>query len=220
MLALLATLPAFYALVAPPGLRHAQILLAGRTHVHMWMPRDVFLPGKTVEAPVAEMHPSRVAEYMTDADELVLLSPEMQISDAACRLCAAGISGAPVVGPCTITGERRLLGVLSQKDLLHSAAGRGRMRFLTSGPRSQRHIVNTQRLRGILQGDVASVMSVRPTIIGPEATIKEAAALLLERRINRLPVVNEAGGLVGLISTADLIGTVTDADGIGCSIFD
>ena len=98
---------------------------------------DLFSPGATVEGPDDQDY-ARVHEYMTPASQVVSLSPKMRLDDAACRLCEAGVSGAPVVGPCGITGERRLLGVLSQKDLLYSAVGRGRMRFLTSGPRSQR----------------------------------------------------------------------------------
>ena len=49
--------------------------------------------------------------------------------------------------------------------------------------------------------------------------MQEAAKLLLERNINRLPVVNAGGGLVGLISTSDIMATVTKSDA-GCTVFD
>jgi CBS domain-containing protein len=160
-----------------------------------------------------------VREYMTPASKLVLLTPDMSLNDAACKLCASGISGAPVIGESIVTGEPRLVGIISQKDLLHNAAGRGYMRFLTSGPRSERHIVNTQRLRKIMQGDVGSIMSARPMTIPPDATVKEAARLMLERNINRLPVVSKEGGLVGVLSTSDIMKTVTGS-AIGCEIFD
>ena len=178
---------------------------------------DLFSPGATVEGPDDQDY-ARVHEYMTPASQVVSLSPKMRLDDAACRLCEAGVSGAPVVGPCGITGERRLLGVLSQKDLLYSAAGRGRMRFLTSGPRSQRHVINTQRMRKILEGDVGSVMSAQVATIGPDDTVREAAKLLLDRGISRVPVVDREGGLVGLLSASDIMRTVTKAE-IGCSVF-
>ena len=41
--------------------------------------------------------------------------------------------------------------------------------------------------------------------IGPGATLIEAATLMTERKVKRLPVVDQTGALVGIISRADLI---------------
>jgi len=155
----------------------------------------------------------RVIDYMTPVAKLVTLAPDMSLSEAACKLCDKKISGAPVVAD-----NKRLLGVLSQKDLLYQAAGRGHVRFVTEGPRSQRVTTNERRLRNILDSSVGDLMSVRPVMISATATMHDAANLLLDRKISRLPVVDE-GRLVGLLSLTDVIATVTSRDG-GCAIFD
>jgi CBS domain-containing protein len=190
----------------------------------IWQPwrllGNAFSPGLSVPVEVPGTAAQRVAQFMTPASECLLLPPEMPLDEAACKLAQAGISGAPVVGPSMATGESRLLGVLSQKDLLHSAAGRCRVRFTTTGPRSERHIVNSQRLRNILRnGNVASVMSTRLTTVKPDDSVRDAARVLLERNINRLLVVDDKGGLVGLLSTTDIMETITSSE-LGCRIFD
>jgi len=48
------------------------------------------------------------------------------------------------------------------------------------------------------------LMTTKPVTISPDANIREAARLLVTRRIRRLPVV-ESGKLVGLLSVADII---------------
>ncbi|MCX6691053.1 MAG: CBS domain-containing protein [Methanoregula sp.] len=48
------------------------------------------------------------------------------------------------------------------------------------------------------------LMTTKPVTISPDADIREAARLLVTRRIRRLPVV-ESGKLVGLLSVADII---------------
>src|SRR5690349_19918574 len=52
---------------------------------------------------------------------------------------------------------------------------------------------------------VEAVMS-RPMItVRPEASVKHAARLLVDRGISALPVVDAAGRLVGIVSEADLL---------------
>jgi CBS domain-containing protein len=52
---------------------------------------------------------------------------------------------------------------------------------------------------------VADVMSHDPIFVGPKTPIKEAIKILAERHISGLPVVDEAGKLVGVISETDLL---------------
>lgn len=48
------------------------------------------------------------------------------------------------------------------------------------------------------------IMISEVVTIGPDATLAEAAKLMLDRRIHRLPVV-EAGCLIGIVSTFDFM---------------
>lgn len=52
---------------------------------------------------------------------------------------------------------------------------------------------------------VADVMSHDPLMVKPETPIKDAIKLLAERQISGLPVVDQAGKLVGVISETDLL---------------
>ncbi len=52
---------------------------------------------------------------------------------------------------------------------------------------------------------VADVMSHDPIVVQPETPIKDAIKMLAERRISGLPVVDQTGKLVGVISETDLL---------------
>ncbi|CAB1061429.1 CBS domain protein sometimes clustered with YjeE [Olavius sp. associated proteobacterium Delta 1] len=49
------------------------------------------------------------------------------------------------------------------------------------------------------------IMTREIITVSPETEIVQAARLLLEKRINGAPVVNQAGGLVGILCQSDLI---------------
>ena len=49
------------------------------------------------------------------------------------------------------------------------------------------------------------IMTERVITVGPETTVREIATLLLERRISAVPVVEESGEIVGIVSEGDLI---------------
>ena len=49
------------------------------------------------------------------------------------------------------------------------------------------------------------LMSPRVVTISCKATVSEAAKLMLDRRISGLPVVNEEGRLVGMVTEGDLL---------------
>jgi CBS domain-containing protein len=52
---------------------------------------------------------------------------------------------------------------------------------------------------------VADVMTPDPILVNPQTSIKEAIKILAEQRISGLPVVDDSGKLVGIISETDLL---------------
>lgn len=52
---------------------------------------------------------------------------------------------------------------------------------------------------------VRELMTTPAVTVAPETTVREAAALLSERGITAMPVVDERGELLGVVSEADLI---------------
>lgn len=75
-------------------------------------------------------------------------------------------------------------------------------------------VIKSKKLVGIItrkdllqkpeETQLGLLMTTKPVTISPDADIREAARLLVTRRIRRLPVV-ESGKLVGLLSVADII---------------
>lgn len=61
-----------------------------------------------------------------------------------------------------------------------------------------------QHIGFLRQTKVNATMSSRVISVAPENTLEEAAQLILEHKIGGLPVI-EAGKLVGIISTSDLL---------------
>lgn len=64
-----------------------------------------------------------------------------------------------------------------------------------------------------------NVMTANVVSVSPEATMKEAAELLLRHRVSGVPVVDDAGQIVGVISEFDLLKLVyspeMEADRVG-----
>ena len=86
-----------------------------------------------------------------------------------------------------------VVGVISDRDLLRSLSP-----FV--GRRDER--LADARL---LQRHAHQIMSRHPVCVRQNTLASEAAALLLAHRISCLPVVDERGGLLGIITWRDLI---------------
>jgi CBS domain-containing protein len=91
-----------------------------------------------------------------------------------------------------VIDEGRVVGVVSQRDLFRSALAAA----LGYGETAQKKLLRTLRVK--------EVMSEPAIIISPEATIKEAVRLMLEKKIGCLPVV-QGHTLVGIITETDLL---------------
>jgi len=130
--------------------------------------------------------------------DVITVGPDMSLGDVARVLAEHGISGVPVVSP---SGEP--IGVISEGDFLVKERGRpartqGALdRFL--GLRTRE--VDDQRLSARTAGEA---MSAPPVTIEAERAVREAAALMIDQGINRLPVTS-AGRLVGIVTRADLV---------------
>lgn len=53
---------------------------------------------------------------------------------------------------------------------------------------------------------VGEVMTTEVTVCAPDTDVSEAAALMQERRVRHLPIVNDRGRLEGLVSIGDING--------------
>lgn len=60
-------------------------------------------------------------------------------------------------------------------------------------------------MKYLMSKTVADIMSRDPVVVHPETPLNEAIKILAERRISGLPVVDQTGKLVGVVSETDLM---------------
>lgn len=77
--------------------------------------------------------------------------------------------------------------------------------FPLSAAQVQRLIEKTSGQR------VADVMTENPLVVHPDTSIEQAARLLLEKKIRRLPVVDQEGKLVGVLSRGNIVAAALEA---------
>ena len=135
--------------------------------------------------------------------EVVTVSPETTVQELAKILSEKGISGTPVVD-----ADQKLVGIVSEGDLLHRAetgterrVQRRRSWWLESVAAEQELARDYVKAHG---RTVADIMT-REVISAEETTDLADLAMLLEtKRVKRVPVVS-GGKLVGIVSRANLV---------------
>jgi CBS-domain-containing membrane protein len=142
-----------------------------------------------------------VREAMTT--RVITVDEDTPLKDVAELMLQHRISGLPVVD-----GDR-VLGVVSETDVLFKEQGAG---FPRPGLLRRWWNPLPPGLQRKIKARTAGEAMTAPAITIPgRATISDTAALMLENRINRLPVV-DGGRLVGIVTRADLVRTFTRSD--------
>ncbi len=141
--------------------------------------------------------------------EVVTVGAEDLLTDVARRMSELGVSGFPVVWP-----DGRVAGVISEGDLLKRWRALHIPTFVSilGGMFPVGSLTELEReIREIAAVKVAEIMS-RPAVTArPDWTLGQAAQAMMSHQVNRLPVIDEAGRLVGILTRADLIRTLAGA---------
>ncbi|WP_371814850.1 CBS domain-containing protein [Bradyrhizobium sp. CCBAU 51753] len=116
------------------------------------------------------------------------------------------ISAVPVV-----SNEGGLVGIISESDLMHrTEAGTERpyswwLQLLVGDAQMASDYVKSHAVK------IADIMTRKVVTARPEAPLHEIAMLLEKHDIKRVPIVDEAGHLLGIVSRANLIQAVASA---------
>ena len=139
-----------------------------------------------------------IAEVMTT--EVAFVTGKTPIREAADLMARRKVSGAPVVDT-----DRTVVGVISERDFLTAMAGEDSDTFMDvvadclGGGRCLAAPMRTQ--------SAEDIMSSPAVTVSPHTSLMEVADIMSKRRINRVPVVDKAGRLIGIASRADVVGS-------------
>jgi CBS domain-containing protein len=125
----------------------------------------------------------QVFEAMTR--EVVKVAPETNLVSAARTMRAIDVGLLPV---CV---RDEVVGMLTDRDITVRSVAEGRDPRLT---------------------EVQEVMTPRVVYCSPEDDVREAAALMQLVQLRRLPVMNDQGRLVGIVSLCDIALTSGDEE--------
>jgi CBS domain-containing protein len=122
-----------------------------------------------------------VADFMTKDLVTVREADDLALAESLLRL--GGIRHLPVVR------DHKLVGILTHRDVLRSGH---------SGKPTAREMA------------VSEVMTREPVSIRPSMPLASAARLMLERKFGCLPVCDDEGRLVGIVTEADFVRFAAD----------
>jgi len=136
----------------------------------------------------------RVRDVMTQ--EVATVNEHASFKDVAMLIAERRVSAVPV-----LDREGRVLGIVSEGDLVLKEE-------YPAGPPEGRLFQGRRRRQAQAKAagvTAAELMTAPAVTIGPDASVAEAARLLHRHGIKRLPVVDPAGPLLGIVSRADLL---------------
>ncbi|MFK0253901.1 CBS domain-containing protein [Streptomyces sp. NPDC090445] len=136
--------------------------------------------------------PYTVADVMTT--KVIAVTPATGFKDIVAAMDRWKVSALPV-----IEGEARVVGVVSEADLLHKEEFHEHNPGLVD---RMRHLGDAAKAGSTRAEDLMTSPAVT---VRPDATLPEAARLMAGRHVKRLPVVDADGTLRGIVSRADLL---------------
>ena len=127
----------------------------------------------------------------------VCVTRDSSYKELVARLSALGVSGFPVVDD-----DGKVIGVVSEADMLAKEAVEGGWHGLRGRIAALIHRAERRKAGAAAAGELMTSPAVT---VAADDTVEHAAARMYTRRLKRLPVVDAAGRLVGVISQSDVL---------------
>jgi len=150
---------------------------------------------------------------MPTVRDIMDASPATVQTDAPVEQVVAVLREHELPGVPVVDAEGRCAGIVSEADLVlpddqgdlhipHYINLFGGTVFLEPLGRFEK------RLRKAFASTAEDMMTADPDTVAPDTDVKEAARLIHESGHNRLPVVDEDGRLVGVVTRLDVLGAL------------
>jgi acetoin utilization protein AcuB len=138
----------------------------------------------------------RVSKWMSP--KVLTLQPSDSISSAIHLMKEKRIRRIPIVN-----GSGKLVGIVSDRDLKDVSPSRATT-------------LDIWELHAVLDKlKIGDIMTKKPFTVTPDTPIERAAQIMLEKRVEGLPVVDAKGALVGILTEGDVFKALVDITGAG-----
>lgn len=143
-----------------------------------------------------------VSEVMTT--DVLVFAPDDNVQQAMQTMVDRSIDGAPVV-----EAGGKVVGMLSTSDLivqesqLHFPTVISLLGATLELPSSKHRF--DDEIEKALGSTVSEVMHGDPLTVGSDDTLERAATLMHDHDVSRLPVVDQQGGLIGIVARVDIL---------------
>jgi CBS domain-containing protein len=139
----------------------------------------------------------RIKEVMTR--EVKSISPEASVKEALELLFKMQISGLPVVDP-----QGKLVGMFTEKEVLSHILPSyiervGRFIYEENPKSTKRKLLEMGKIK------VSQLMRKDVVTTTEDVTLCEVARLMLTQKARRVPVLDEAGKVVGIVARGDIL---------------
>jgi len=139
----------------------------------------------------------KVNEIMTK--EITSLSPEADAKEALDLLLKIKISGLPV-----IDDKNKLVGMLTEKEIL-SAILPSYVEKVGKFVYEENPKVVKQKISALQNMKVKDLMRKNVVTVDEDTTLCEAARIMLTQKARRLPVLNKAQDVIGIVARGDVV---------------
>ncbi|MEU4969007.1 CBS domain-containing protein [Streptomyces smyrnaeus] len=136
--------------------------------------------------------PRTVGDVMTQT--VVALGREADFKRIVQTMREWNVSALPV-----LEGDGRVIGVVSEADLLPKEE------WHTQESSLHHSYAYSEKLAKAAGGTAAGLMTAPAVTVHPEALVSEAARVMAEKRVKRLPVTDADGCLRGIVSRSDVL---------------
>ncbi len=138
-----------------------------------------------------------VSDCMTPAANLCTLTESSTVDQAVSMLLDFDVSGAPVINQDT----GALLGIVSTFDFLQQEAGDGAL-LPFEGDTFKYYLKKAKKICATKVGDL---MTSNPITMREDESMRNAAILMSQENLHRLPIVDEKGRMVGMLTSSDVM---------------
>lgn len=149
----------------------------------------------------------KVADIMTH--EVVSVRTDMRVGQIARVFREHQLSGLPVVDE-----DGELAGIITELDMVKRHARPQMPAFLPLlgvyvPLRTKEYRESLRRITGVTAEDI---MTTPVNTISADASVEDAATVMVSNRANPLPVVDDSGRMVGIISRTDILGVIEELE--------